>query len=149
MATKLEYVFTLRVGGTKETFCPMRSMKGDPTRFTISIHFGSVEGPDVKAEFIAGGNEWFELGTAPSVGQQSMRAMAKTAEGEFICMRITGIVKIDEQLQKSLEWAPDMKTTHSEDHYWLTTPTFETDSGKLKWLEQYLFIAHGQVVVHD
>jgi hypothetical protein len=149
MAPKLEYVFTLRTGGGKEDFVPVGPIRGGPTRFVITATRGSIEGPDVKAQLIAGGSDWFHMDMATGTGQLDVRATAKTEEGELICLRITGVVKMDEQLQKSLQWTPGMKTTRSEDHYWIVTPTFETNSEKLKWMEQNVFTGHGHIVVHD
>lgn len=54
---------------------------------------------------------------------------------------------MDEATQKVLQWSPDAKTTRSEDHYFMTTPKFETSSESLKWMEQSLFVGHGHWVV--
>jgi Protein of unknown function (DUF3237) len=147
MAPKLEYAFTLRTVGSKEDFVPFGPVKGGPTRFVINVPGGDIEGPEVKAKFISGGSDWFHLDTATGVGQMDLRATGKTEEGETICLRLTGIVKMDDQLQESLSWGPGMKTTRSEDHYWIVTPTFETNSERLKWMEQNVFIGHGHILV--
>ncbi|KAJ9652605.1 hypothetical protein H2198_008132, partial [Neophaeococcomyces mojaviensis] len=72
-----------------------------------------------------------------------VRAQARTDKGESIYLHYPGILKVDEATQLALQWSPDAKTTKSEDHYFVTTPVFETSSTELKWLEQNIFIGHG------
>ena len=52
-------------------------------------------------------------------------------------------LEMDDATQKALLWSPDAKTTRSEDHYFITSPIFETGSESLKQMEQSLFIGHG------
>jgi hypothetical protein len=51
-----------------------------------------------------------------------------------------GILKMDPEVQKFLQWSPEAKTTKSSDHYFMTTPRYEVSSERLKWMEQEIFI---------
>ena len=76
-----------------------------------------------------------------------VRGQAKTEDGAFISVHMPGMTKMDELLQKALSHSPEARTTRPEEHYWMTTPTFETNSEKFKWLEQHVFIGQGHIEI--
>ena len=56
-------------------------------------------------------------------------------------MYYPGIIKLDPQIQEFLAWKMEAKTTKSSDHYFFVTPKYEVSSGRLKWMEQTMFVA--------
>ncbi|TKA65041.1 hypothetical protein B0A49_09992 [Cryomyces minteri] len=123
MAPKLEQVFTLRAFLSKEDL----------------LAFGPIKGP----QLVQGGSDWLLLDPTTNIAHLDIRTQARTAEGGYIYMHYPGILRMDDATQKALQWSPDAKTTRSEDHYFMTTPIYETSSEELKWIEQSLFIGHG------
>ena len=149
MAPKLEFAFTLRIGATEDNYVPLGSVKGALQRFIANLNLGGIEGPGLKAQIGPGSSEWFHLDPETGLGQQSTRAVMKTEEGDHICVTITGLLVVDDQLMESVKWSPNKKNTRPEDHHWIITPTFETNSEKLKWLERNHFIGQGHVVLAE
>jgi hypothetical protein len=147
MAPKLEPAFTLRAFLSKEDLLALGSIRGGPHRYAIPVTHGFLEGSGIKAQLVQGGSDWLLLDTATGVAQLDVRTQARTSEGDSIYIHYQGILKLDEATQKVLEWSPDAKTTRSENHYFITTPAFETSSESLKWMEQSLFIGHGHWVI--
>jgi hypothetical protein len=58
-------------------------------------------------------------------------------------------MKVDEALSKVLTGADDAKTTSFGDHYWYSTPMFETSDPALKWIEDAAWVGQGRVVVDE
>ena len=143
MAPKLEYAFSLRAFLSKTDTLPFGPVKGGAHRYVVPVTHGLLEGSGVKAELVQGGSDWLLLDTTTGVAHLDIRLQARTADNDYIYASYTGILKMDEATGMALQWSPDAKTTRSEDHYFITTLTFETSSEKLKWMEQFKFIGHG------
>lgn len=60
-----------------------------------------------------------------------------------------GLLHLDGKASMVLQYESDAKTTQFGDHYWFTTPTFETSDPNLKWVEDSFFITDGRFVVDD
>jgi hypothetical protein len=56
---------------------------------------------------------------------------------------------MDSYIQKFLGWSAEVGTTNSADHYFFTTPIFEVNSERLKWMEQHVFLSHGHFHVEN
>lgn len=147
MAPKLEKAFTLRAFLNKEDTLSLGPIKGGPLRYVVPVTHGSLEGSGVKGQIVQGGSDWLLLDPTTGVAHLDIRTQVRTEAGDLIYVHYLGILKMDEATQKALQWSPDAKTTRSDDHYFMTTPMFETSSESLKWIEQSLFIGHGHWVI--
>jgi hypothetical protein len=58
-------------------------------------------------------------------------------------------MKVDEALSKVLTGTDDAKTTSFGDHYWFSTPIFETSDPALQWIEDAAWVGQGRVVVDE
>jgi Protein of unknown function (DUF3237) len=143
MAPKLEYAFTLTAFVSKEDTLALGAVKGGPIRYVIPVTHGTLEGSGIKAQLVQGGSDWVLLDPTTGVAHLDIRTQARTADGDLIFIFYPGLLKVDEASGKALQWSPEAKTTQSQDHYWMTTPRFETSSEKLKWMEQCMFVGHG------
>jgi hypothetical protein len=147
MAPKLEKAFTLRAFLSKEDLLAFGAIKGGPHRYIVPVTHGFLEGSGIKAQLVQGGSDWLLLDPTTGVAHLDIRTQARTEAGDLIYIFYPGILKMDDATQKALQWSPDAKTTRSEDHYFMTTPRFETSSESLKWMEQSMFIGHGHWVI--
>jgi hypothetical protein len=148
MAPKLEKAFTLQVFLAKEDTLSLGPVKGGPHRYIAPLTHGSLEGSGVKAKIVQGGSDWLLLDPTANVAHLDVRTHLRTEGGDLIYVHYPGIVKMDEAAQKIFQWSPDAKSTKPEDHdYFMSTPTFETSSQSLKWIEQTLFIGQGHWLV--
>jgi len=147
MAPKLEQVFKVQAFLSKEDMLPLGSIKGGPHRYVVPVVSGFIEGADFKAELTSGGSDWLLMDPATGTAQLDIRANARTKDGEYIYTYYHGILKMDQQVEKFLQWSPEAKSTKSSDHYFMTTPRYEVSSERLKWMEQNIFVGHGHFVV--
>jgi hypothetical protein len=147
MAPKLEKAFTLQVFLAKEDTLSLGPVKGGPHRYIAPVTHGSLEGSGVKAKIVQGGSDWMLMDSAAGVAHLDVRTHLRTEGGDLIFIHYPGILKMDEATQKMFEWSPDAKSTNPEDHYFMITPTFETSSPSLKWIEHTMFIGHGHWLV--
>lgn len=143
MAPILEQVFKLRAFLSKTDSLSLGPIKAGPHRYIVPVTHGTLEGPRLKAQLLHGGGDWLLLDTSTGVAHLDIRAQARSEKGECIYLHYPGILKMDEATQLALQWSSDARTTRSEDHYFVTTPVFETSSKDLKWMEQNIFIGHG------
>ena len=147
MPPKLEQVFILRAFLGKENTLPLGSVKGGAHRYVIPVSGGFVSGSGLEAEIMPGGGDWLLLDPTTGTAHLDIRFQARSKEGDMIYGYYPGIIKLDPEIEKFLQWSPDAKTTESKDHYFFTTPTFETNSETLKWIEQTVFVSHGHFYV--
>ncbi|EXJ59432.1 uncharacterized protein A1O5_12057 [Cladophialophora psammophila CBS 110553] len=143
MAPKFEQVFKLRAFLSKTDFLSLGPIKGGPHRYIATVTHGTLEGCGLKAQLLHGGGDWLLLDHSSGVAHLDIRAQARSEGGECFYLHYPGILKMDEATQLVLQWSPEAKTTRSEDHYFVTTPVFETSSQDFKWMEQNIFIGHG------
>lgn len=149
MAPQLEQVGTIRAFlGPKEHILPLGPTRGQGStqRIVIPVPSGFIKTTDFEGSIIPGGSDWLLLDTAGGVAHLDVRAQARSADGEMLYTHYTGLFKVDEMVQKFLEWSPEARTTESKDHYFVSTPVFEVSSERLKWMEQTAFVAHGHFV---
>lgn len=143
MAPKLEQVFTLRAFIAKEGTLPLGSVKGGAHRLVVPVVGGFLSGSGLEAEILPSSGDWPLLDPAAGIIHLDARLQARSSSGQMIHIRYPGIMKMDPQLEKGLQWSPEAKTTESRDHYWIGVPVFEVNSEELKWMEQTVFVAHG------
>jgi hypothetical protein len=58
MAPRLEKVFTMRGYMDKANSHNLKSIKAGPTRITVPLTSGYIEGSGLKAEITPGGSDW-------------------------------------------------------------------------------------------
>ena len=89
-----------------------------------------------------------KLDPSTGVSHVDVRTQARTAEGHYITVRYTGVMKGDEATTKVVSFAEDAKTTEFGDHEtWFIGPKFETSDPKLKWIEDAFWVGQGRCIV--
>jgi hypothetical protein len=170
MAPHLEKRFTMRGYTSKDSTCDLKAMRGGPSRLIVPVTGGFIKGHGVDAEVLRGGGDWplvhpgmtnpasiskiadqvlSQLVPSTGVAHLDVRAHARASNGHFIFVHYNGVMKVDEALSKVLTGADDAKTTNFGDHYWYSTPIFETSDPTLKWIEDVAWVGQGRVVVDE
>jgi hypothetical protein len=147
MPPKLEQVFTLRAFLGRDDTLPLGAVKGGAHRIVVPVTGGYLSGSGLEAKILPGGGDWLLLDPSTGTAHLDIRFQARSDAGEMIYAHYPGIIKLDAEIQKFLQWSSEARTTKSNEHYFVTTPIFEVNSEKLKWMEQNVFLSHGHFVV--
>ncbi len=76
-------------------------------------------------------------------GRIDVRAQIETDDGAFIFLHYPGLLEMNDAIQTALA---DATGTDYTDHYFRTTPRFETGDERSSWLNRSVFIGEGRVL---
>lgn len=135
-APKLEYAFSAKI-----TLMPpveQGEIDGKRARF-IAITGGSVSGPRLSGEVLAGGGDWQSIGD-DGLTSLSAKYFLRAEDGAVIGVTNVGVrvapPEIIEQLANGQIVDPSL-------YYFRTTPSFEVANGPHEWLRRKTFVARG------
>lgn len=132
MNPTLEFAFELRVE-VGDDYRIGRSL-GETLGFT-SITGGTVAGPLLNGEVIAGGGDWWvERG---DTYQLDARYLLKADDGAVIDIHNRGYFRASPEVLKRLEAREHVP---EEEYYYRTAPVFQTDAPNHKWLAEHQFV---------
>ena len=136
----LEYEFSYRA-----SLKPALAVGPGPygTRLFVEVTGGTVEGERLKGKILTGGGDWLLAG-ADGFGRLDVRAQFVTDDGAAIYVSYFGILEMNEKVQKAL--ADPNSSTDYRDHYFRSSPRFETGDPRYAWLNQATFVAEGHVL---
>ena len=111
-------------------------------RVVAEVTGGDFEGPRLKGRILSGGADWALVGP-DGRARLDVRAQLLTHDGAAIYLSYPGVIDFNEKAQKAVE-----KGTGTEfgDHYWRTTPRFETGDPRYSWLNQAVFVGEGRML---
>ncbi|KAJ5291839.1 hypothetical protein N7478_001090 [Penicillium angulare] len=112
-------------------------------RYIVPVTGGTLNGSGMDFHISGPGNDWILLDTISGIAHLDVRTQAQTAEGKSVSIRFPGTVKMDEDVALILRFDPKAKSTNPGDHYFWTTPTFETSEQSFQWMEQHCFLGIG------
>ncbi|OQO13403.1 hypothetical protein B0A48_01631 [Cryoendolithus antarcticus] len=148
MAPTLEKAFDLRVYLDKDNAVRLGTIKGGPQRTYAPVGSGEyLRGSGVDAEIIPKGADSVLVDMASGTAHLDVRCAFRSKEGDNFYLYYTGIVRLDEKLGLLFTFSPEVETTKSSDHYFVTTPTIEASNEEHKWMERTIFVSHGHVYV--
>lgn len=107
MAPKLEQVFTLRAFLGKDNILNFGSVKGGPHRIIVPVVGGFMSGSGIEATILPGGADWLLLDPITGTAHLDIRFQARSSSGDMIYGHCPGIIRMDEEIQKFLEWDPE------------------------------------------
>ena len=110
-------------------------------RTVFELIGGDVTGPDFKGELTPGGGDWMIIGE-DGWSRLDVRAQILLDDGVAIFTHYHGFVELNEAVQA---WLADDKDTSYEDHYFRTSPRFETSDPRYHWLTTTLFVGVGRL----
>jgi hypothetical protein len=116
----------------------MGQADGGRKRF-IAITGGSVDGPMLKGEVLAGGGDW-QVIESEGLARVEARYFLKASDGTVIEVTNPGVrvasPEVTERLAKG-------EAVDPSEYYFRTTPSFKVRSGTFDWLRRNAFVARG------
>ena len=111
------------------------------TRRIFSAASGSFEGPKLKGVFLPGGGDWL-LVRPDGANELDVRSTLQTDDGHLIYMSYRGILyQPPAAVEPRREGAGEIDTP---EHYFRTTPVFETGAEKYDWLNRIISVGVGR-----
>jgi uncharacterized protein DUF3237 len=103
---------------------------------------GQATGKRFTATAFGGGGDWVVLGP-DGFGRVDVRLQFETDDGAQVYVRYRGLLELNEA---TLSGFGAGTATDYGDHYFRTTPVFETGDPRYAWLNQHVFIARGHLL---
>ncbi|MGR8918461.1 MAG: DUF3237 domain-containing protein [Gammaproteobacteria bacterium] len=112
------------------------------SRMIVEVHGGAFEGEKLRGKFRdAGAADWLAVGT-DGFGHLDVRATMETDDGAFIYLQYNGKVELTEAAAAAL--AGNGETDYG-DHYFFTTPRFQTGHEKYAWMNNIVCVSQGRL----
>jgi uncharacterized protein DUF3237 len=113
------------------------------TRLVVEVLGGSFEGKRLRGKILTGGGDWLLAGP-DGFGRLDVRAQLVTEDGAAIYLSYFGLLEMNAKVQQAL--ADAKNGTDFGDHYFRTSPRFETGDPRYAWLNQSMFLAEGHIL---
>lgn len=112
-------------------------------RVIVEVHGGAFEGPRIKGKFReAAGADWLTLG-ADGYGHLDVRVTLQTQDDALVYMEYTGKLQINEAAANAM--AGNGQTDYG-DHYFYTTPRFQTGDERYAWMNNIVCVSQGRLL---
>jgi hypothetical protein len=111
-------------------------------RQVLEVTGGRFEGKRLTGTILSGGADWLLVG-ADGWGRLDVRAQLMTEDGAAIYVSYYGIIEMNEKTQRAVGAGA---ATDYGDHYFRTSPRFETGDPRYAWLNQTVFIGEGRLL---
>lgn len=148
MAPSLEHVLDLRIYRSKEDTLAFNSTKGSALRFISPLTGGYFKGDGFCADFVQGGSDWLRLDSATGTAYLDARLHFREKDtGDVFYVRFEGVMKLDAEIEKVLQWSPEARSTKAGEHYSFISPVVEVSNAKYKWMERTALVGHGHYYV--
>ncbi|MDA0637843.1 DUF3237 domain-containing protein [Nonomuraea sp. MCN248] len=126
------------------TFASMRTLTTPTaTRLIASISHGSVEGPGLCGEFLAGGGDWITVGS-DGVARMDVRALIRTHDGELVHLTSTGRVTLPDT---AISRFTAGETIAWNEMHARSAPLFETGAERYAWLNSTVTVAVNELAL--
>jgi hypothetical protein len=113
------------------------------TRMFFEVIGGEFEGKRLNGKILSGGGDWL-LASADGFSRLDVRIQLLTDDGAAIYGAYCGLLETNAKVQAAL--ADPKSGTDFRDHYFRTTPRFETGDPRYAWLNQTLFVSECRVL---
>ena len=141
---ELEFAFQVRLefpSGPRIRF-PVR---GGESRGFVSVSSGTVTGPRLEGEVIAGsGGDW-PVFRSDGVVAFDARYLIRAVDGTIIQIFNRGYAHAPAAIQARIERGEPILPT---DNYFRLSPVFETETGPHDWLTRSVFVGYGEKHPH-
>lgn len=135
----LEYEFTYRA-----TLKPPIPVGAGPygNRVVAEVTGGEFEGARLAGKISSGGGDWALVGP-DGRARLDVRMQLVTNDGAILYLAYYGTIEFNAKAQQALE---KQAGTEFADHYWRTSPRFETGDPRYAWLNQTVFVGEGRML---
>jgi len=113
------------------------------TRLTVVIKHGVARGPLLNGEFVPGGGDWITLG-ADGIARLDVRATLRADDGHLVHVTNTGRHVGDDTTSSRFA---NGELIRWGDAYTRSSPLFETDSERYRWLNGAVTTAINEVAM--
>ena len=111
-------------------------------RMFVEATHGEIEGQRIKGKLVSGGGDWIIAG-ADGFGRLDVRTQIVTDDSANIYAQYYGFLELTEATMNGIMTA---SPTEFEDHYFRSTPRFETGDERYLWLTQSVFVGTGHLL---
>lgn len=135
METELIFEMSLKIGERQDLgVLPLGR------RVIAPILGGTFQGPKLKGSVLPGGADWI-LARADGIRELDVRVTLKMDSGDLIYMRYRGI---DNTRRDIAQRIANGESVNPSAYYVRTTPIFETQAEKARWLNDIVSVAMGR-----
>lgn len=132
MKPELEFVFELRVAVGAEQH--IGRSPDEELGFTPIVG-GTVAGPALEGEVLAGGGDWWVC--RGETTQLDARYLLRASDGAVIDVVNRGYYRADAAIERRLEAGEPVT---ERELYYRTAPVFQTDAPQHRWLAEHQFV---------
>jgi hypothetical protein len=111
------------------------------TRVFWQSRGGTLTGPGLNGEVLAGGGDWALTG-GDGWTRVDVRGQVRTEDGAILYLSYGGVIEPTEALARAIATGGE---TSFDDHYWRVALTIETGDPRYAWLTQSLLIGRGRI----
>lgn len=108
---------------------------------------GTIEGPRLKGEVLAGGGDWSELGQGPDGAALTLvdvRSIWKTHDGAMVYVTYSGRLVIPAAALGDFRDPGRVESLPDDAYYFRIQPTFETADERYAWLNALVAVGYGR-----
>ena len=102
---------------------------------------GTLTGPRVKGEVLAGGGDWALTGS-DGWTRVDVRGQVRTDDGAILYLSYGGVIEPTEALARAIATGGE---TGFDDHYWRVALTVETGDPRYAWLTRSMLVGRGRI----
>jgi Protein of unknown function (DUF3237) len=124
---------------------PPRFVGAGPAGFRVvgAVASGTVHGSRIDGTIVGPGADWMLIGP-DGFGRVDVRLQIETDDGAVIYVRYDGLIELNHVTSAAL--LDPVAETAWDDHYFRTTPHFETGDLRYAWLNRAVFVGRGRIV---
>jgi hypothetical protein len=111
------------------------------TRMVIPVTGGWIKGDRLNGQVVGPGGDWALLGD-DGFARLDVRGQLRTDDDAIVYVSYTGLLELNEATQAGLAGG----STDYGDHYFRTTPRFETGDDRYRWVNNAVFVGRGRLV---
>jgi hypothetical protein len=111
-------------------------------RVYFEVTGGRAEGDRFRADVLPGGGDWVLMGP-DGFARLDVRVGFRTDDGALVYAHYRGLLELNEAVNTALTQGG---STGPEDHYFRSTPSFETGDERYAWMQRSVFVSSGRIV---
>lgn len=110
------------------------------TRMVVTVTGGQMTGERLNGTFVGAGGDWVLVG-ADGFGRLDVRGQIQTDDGALLYLSYTGVLETNDAVVAAMAGG----STDYGDHYFRTTPRFESGDERYAWVNTTVFVARGRL----